>query len=181
MEYAEYAHLKDRVQNLKQQYLPPVTIRPLTRGQEDDIRALRVLVHAEIEDFLEALCELLAVELGNKCKSQPNTIYRIWGETISSKCISIKNDNNGVKEKNIRNMFGPLGFGDSEFDKISSIFLSRMDTLGKDRGLVAHRSYIRATQGFNPKREDLFINEIMGYLYDFCKAVYWRRLLGFYN
>ncbi|MCA3719760.1 hypothetical protein [Phenylobacterium sp.] len=59
-----------------------------------------------------------------------------------SRCVSdfhhrIRQQNHGVKEKNIMSLLIPIGF---DMSKCDQLFLQMMSTFGEERGLVAHTS-----------------------------------------
>jgi hypothetical protein len=75
----------------------------------------------------------------NKIKEWPS---RTTIDDRFSKCVSdyqrrVRIENHGVKEKNIVEMFIPLGFDMSTCD---ALFLQAMSTFGEARGTVAHTS-----------------------------------------
>jgi hypothetical protein len=75
----------------------------------------------------------------NKIKEWPS---RTTIDDRFSKCISefykrVRQENHGVKEKNIMEMFIPIGF---DMSKCDALFLQTMSTFGEARGMVAHTS-----------------------------------------
>lgn len=81
-----------------------------------------------------------------------------------SKCVSdfhkrVKLENHGVKEKNIMEMFVPIGF---DMSKCDTLFLQTMSTFGESRGAVAHTSGKSHVQkAADPKDEyDVLLNII---------------------
>jgi len=78
--------------------------------------------------------------------TDPNKTKEWLSKTIIddrfSKCISefhrrVRRENHGVKEKNIVEMFVPIGF---DMSKCDALFLQTMSTFGEARGTVAHTS-----------------------------------------
>lgn len=144
------------------------------------MRALRVLAHAEVETYLEAICLLLIDDLQRDLLSRSKSGWsrrQYWAEHA---CIEAKRAaaaNNGVKKEDILKMFSPLGFSESSFALgVSNIFLDRMSTFGKFRGDVAHQSAVRAQYALTRQREEAFINEIMTSLRSFDKYLIGHRL-----
>ncbi len=149
--------------------------------EQDQMRALRVLVHAEFEEYLESICQQLVNdlerELMNPSRSRP--VIVMWAKSAAKDCNQAIQDNHGVGEKYILKMFAPLGFGQADFDSISSTFLERMTTFGRQRGDVAHRSALRAQHALVRQREEKFIDELITYLKDFDSSLVRLRLTSF--
>lgn len=134
------------------------------RDEQDCMLGYRLLCHAEIEGFIEALVRLAMEEVWDtvkktgkisvaaqamldfkdRCdfppnslrKSPPAPIDRMKG--IANDVLGRANRNNGVTEKDILNLFLPLGVNPADFD-VS--WLEVMSDLGKARGDVAHNSW----------------------------------------
>lgn len=177
-----YRSLQKRVQNLKRRYLPPTKASGIyTESEQDQLRALRMLAHAEIEQFLENHSEILANDIQRDLSSTSNkrTPTRIWASNAARQAALAKSKNNGVNKDSIQSLFDPFGFTDEDYDSISPIFLDRLTTFGKHRGDVAHRSAIGASHQLNRTREENFLNEIMEYLQDFDGLLIKKRLDGF--
>ena len=177
-----YQSLQKRIQNLKRRYLPPTKPNGIyTEPEQDQLRALRMLAHAEIEQFLENHSEILANDIQRELKNQNRkpTPLQVWASKAANQAALAKSKNNGVNEDSIRSLFDPFGFSEEDYDSISSIFLDRLTTFGKHRGDVAHRSAIGATHQLNRTREEKFLNEIMDYLQDFDRLLIKKRLDGF--
>lgn len=187
MDFIDYSELESRLLTLEERYLPSLSpTAQYTPVQEDDMRALRVLAHAEIEFFLERLCELLTNDLERECQSRRaasgsvNSIFLTWAESAAKKSRTAFNSNNGVKDTDLHNMFGPLGFDDEIFDQVDPLFLNKMKQFGKRRGDTAHKSALRVTHQITAQGESQMLTEIKCYLRDFCALVHRRRLLGFF-
>lgn len=160
-------------------YLPPVSASgSYTQAQQDQMRALRMLFHAEVEHLLELLCnQLIAdIELELCTPTAGSGIHRHWAKSSVKKAKQIVKENNGVKGKDIVQMFGELGFSTEAFDEVSPQFLDRMSDFGSQRGDVAHKSAIKAAYALNRTREEKFLNEIIGYLSSFDSLIARRRL-----
>ncbi len=80
------------------------------------------------------------VELSAKAKSALNAFRYVI------------DNNNGIREKNILSLLLPIGIGTAQIDVI---WLSTIDSFGKERGVVAHLSATnyRAQQQLDPKTE----------------------------
>jgi hypothetical protein len=141
--------------------------------------AYRVLVHAEIEEYLEnrvwelALASVKALEstgkvnrvvacllafCGQKLELPPETLSPPAGTPVSSWNIRIEfiekakaslnslkhgiDQNHGIREKDLLGLLLPVGIQSTHID---TIWLSTIDTFGRQRGTVAHRS--RAVYG----------------------------------
>lgn len=168
-----------RVRILMKRYLPPISVSgTYTSAQQDQMRALRMLFHAEVEHLLEHLCNLLIGDLERELSTLQagSSVQREWATKAVKNARKSVIDNNGVKEKNIIQMFGELGFAADAFNEVSPLFLDRMSDLGSQRGDVAHKSAIKATYSLNRTREEKFLNEIIKYLHDFDSLIARRRL-----
>lgn len=185
MDSIDYPELEARLAKLERQYLPPLDpLAHYTDDQVDDMRALRLLVHAEIEFFLEGLCELLVDDLEKQCISQraaknlssSTSLHLKWAESAVKSCRKALNDNNGVKDTNIRKMFKPLGFDDEMFDQVSPVFLDRMKAFGKKRGDTAHQSVLRAVRAITAQGEKRTLTELKEFMRAFCALVHRQRL-----
>lgn len=164
------------------QFLPPLSPTATYSAEEEDgMRALRLLVHAEIEAYLEAMCDRLVNDLEREAirPRQPKPAVGTWAIATVRSCRLAIGENHGVKEANIKKMFGPLGIQDADFDAVSNVFLDRMTSFGTRRGVVAHRSAIRAAYSIVRQGEEKSINEILGYLESFDKKLIQHRLQGF--
>lgn len=77
---------------------------------------------------------------------------------------SIKNENHGIREKNILSLLLPIGF---PTDKIDPLMLAEFGTFGKLRGEVAHSSpKVHTVKKPDPKQELDTVNRIVGLLKD---------------
>ena len=130
-----------------------------TRRQSDKIRAIIVLCHAEIEDYIEYLAteiienaekrwikkiianqNLSALFIYSNIEKKDSFITKSR-QIISDFKKSIKN-NHGIKENNIEKLFEPLGYSIKDFD---TSFMAILNSFGTLRGEIAHQS-IRKTQ-----------------------------------
>ncbi|WP_214684811.1 HEPN domain-containing protein [Exiguobacterium sp. s155] len=161
----EYENLIKRLDEIENNYeiasmmaVPPYD---LTSKQLDMCRGYRLLCHAEIESYIEekaltllnysreiwrkssevniVIVSLLAnfrfIENKNGQQNMTTTtkIYKIFKEFEG-----VIENNHGIKQKNIFNLFIPLGIEENEFDPA---WLSTMDTYGSKRGETAHSSF----------------------------------------
>ncbi|MDR9839381.1 hypothetical protein [Herbaspirillum huttiense] len=182
MASSEFSALEHRIRTLKTQFLPaPSATGSHTPEEEDNMRALRALTHAEIEAYLESICTLLVNDLKRELQGSRGlkSTVSTWAREAIRQCETTVASNNGIAEKYIRAMFGCLGIEDSDYDSISPVFLSRMTTYGADRGEVVHKSAMQAQHSLVSQREDRFIEELLGYLKTFDQLLLRRRLQGF--
>lgn len=68
------------------------------------------------------------------------------------------NSNHGIKEENIRKLFGPLGYKIDEFD-VS--FISTLSSFGTLRGEMAHTSANKTQQPLDQNTELTRINDLL--------------------
>lgn len=145
--------------------LPDETSRNIyPRDKQDSMLGYRLLCHAEMEGFIEALVRLVmedvwdtAKKTGNitpagkqmldfkdRCEFPPNSLRRKPAapidrlKGIAGDVLNRSSRNNGVTEKDVLNLFLPLGVNPSDLD-IS--WLEVMSDFGKSRGDVAHNSW----------------------------------------
>lgn len=133
-----------------------------TRKEQDLTKSFILLVHAEIEAFIEdrakekmnqallnwnstrrksnCLKSVLAFsgnELNfNEDSNSKNIQYRI-NKTVAHYMSSVVDKNHGVKEKNILKILLPLGI---EINEIDQTWLGIMESFGSTRGNIAHNS-----------------------------------------
>lgn len=152
-----YSKLQNRIQeiikNFAFKYNP---IKKPTSRQQDLIRAMILLCHAEFEDYLEETAYLLlktGEERWDKDKIANKNIAALFlehdkidtSETYITKSKQAINDyrkslkaNNGIKNKDISKIFKPLGYKiDDDFEQT---FLNDLEALGSHRGEIAHSS-----------------------------------------
>ncbi len=150
--------------------LPDETPRNLYgRDKQDVMLGYRLLCHAEIEGFIEALVRLVVEEVWDATKRTqvittagqamidfkdrsdfpPSSLRRAPAKPeerlkgIANDILNRANKNNGVTEKDILNLFLPLGVNPRDLD-VS--WLEVMSEFGKSRGDVAHNSWENHTQ-----------------------------------
>lgn len=159
-----FAELSERVDDLHFRFVP--SLEPTgayADADYDRMSAFRLLVHAEIERFIELLVEdalsrfLEKISLWKTagCSSQLVDSLVAYMDRELRKDVQ---SNNGVKSKNILDLLKPLGLNGTHLD---NFWLQTMDTYGKVRGGHAHNSR-RAIQPIDPKTEqDLIYVQIL--------------------
>ncbi len=177
----DFNALEARVKKLKKRFFPPLKNPPrYTPAQQDFMRALRMLVHAEIEHYLEAICKRLAGDLKKEAAGYgANFPVKQWADRAVKLALDAASANNGVKDSDIRKMFDPLGFSDDDYNQVSDSFLDKMKIFGMRRGDVAHKSSMRVTFNITRQNDEKAIDELINYLRDFDGIVANRRLFGF--
>jgi len=207
-----YAALQQRLTELKDNFLPQ-SFSPTGSYEAkelDNARAYRVLVHAEIEAFIEHIARAAVNEKSSDWKNNgkiSGILFCVIAAAIhgyvddidspSIEPVSIrvnKKDsttiqdtveaavqkyqgrivaNNGIKAKNLKIIFMPLGI---DFKELDDIWLNNMDSFGKDRGDVAHQS-AGATHIIDPQTEFANVSALLIGLSDLDKKVLAKLLL----
>jgi hypothetical protein len=171
---AKLRTLEKRIQALRQVFLPQFFsgVGAYSPAQLDGARAFRVLVHAEIEDFIEGralevakqavtrwntnqkvsktLIHLLSNQIGHTAGLPTKIGSDLDATAIVKKCWTQFNadkvKNHGIRIANILSMLLPVGIDEAEID---SVWLSTIDGFGAARGKAAHSSAIEYT--INPQ------------------------------
>lgn len=157
---AGYKDLKKRISVLRKQFLDfKPSDSPILQNQ-DKLRAFKLLVHAEIEAYIENA----ALAVWNKCDTEWRNRKRVIAplaflimfssskfeghekqllknDRIEQALISFKTvikNNNGIKKKNILQLLVPFGV---DYLSIDQTWLSTIDSYGSSRGAVAHNSF----------------------------------------
>lgn len=150
-----FAELAERIDDLHFRFVPPLDpTGTYSDAQYDAMSAFRLLVHAEIERFIESLIEDALAQFPRKisswktagCSSQLVDSLVVHMDRELRKFLK---NNNGVKSNNILAMLKPLGLNGSHLD---NIWLQTMDTYGEVRGGHAHNSR-RAVTPIDPQTE----------------------------
>lgn len=197
----EYRTLRVRITQLRNHFLP----RPFnptgsySARQFDRARAFRLLAHAEIESYLEAVSFETAIKAYDAWQVRgmvteplismvaytesslgkiPETTPRTGPPDLQTRIEKSKNSltrystsqNNGIRESNILRLLLPVGIREADID---SIWLSTIDSFGKDRGVTAH-STSRVSNPPDPKSEFDKVTQIVDGLVDID-----RKLLAF--
>ena len=177
-----FVQLSLRIAQLKNTFIPKESPTGDYSAEEYDfIRAFRVLSHAEVENFVEDLADLLGSTLDGEVKNirLGNSFSRSFAKISVAKYKNQIGDNHGINSKNLIKLFGIFGFTEETFDKLDSKLLGQMNRFGKERGAVAHNGANRMVMQLNPIREVLFIDEIMGYIALLDEEIRRIRLHGF--
>lgn len=184
----DYYELENRLNDLERHLMPEVKYDGHYTAKElDYIRAYRLLVHAEFEHYFEeitkkivtsslrnwlengevnqTLLSILAfvkVDFGSFPDSKDdkkgekfNSLEKRLRKATSN-FMAIINENHGIKEKNIVQLLLPLGLSINDVDQI---WLNTINSFGKNRGEVAHRS-AKVQQPINPSDELAVISRI---------------------
>lgn len=177
---AEFRGVKRRTLLLQGMLLPssPPGAKGYSRRQQDLISSYVLLVHAEIEGYLEFCAQEAADRLSTAWDNKVirNTLSKLVffhhsfaekGEICQLNDRSVKkainfylgtiDSNHGVKTKNIYSLFFPLGFVHNDFD---SVWLSTMDSFGVRRGDSAH-TWVKTRQQINPRDVSIDVNKII--------------------
>lgn len=167
--------LEKRVKELERNFIKIKPNGNYTKKEMDFHRAYRVLVHAEIESYLEDRAEEVTLHAKSKWDyGKANLVissiiaHSNNDENIANKRNQISSplvdrvtyasnthlrrirQNHGVKENNVYKLLLPLGMADTD---IGSTLLSTLDTFGANRGLTAHNSFTNAQNIINPSDE----------------------------
>lgn len=181
--------LEKRASELRKRFLPKKfsSTGLYTPEQLDYCRAYRVLVHAEIEHFLEERAlDIANLALNIWLSKQKATLplmscianmegdhgyftlkkgHRVTLNQIAGKAFGQYNhiitNNHGIKEENIRKILLPIGVPETDIDVV---WLSTIDGFGAKRGATAHTSSI--THTIDPKDELNTVNDIIAGLKD---------------
>jgi RiboL-PSP-HEPN len=180
----QYKDLVKRIKHLRQQFLPSRFSRTGSYSDEivDNARAFRMLVHAELEYYVESRASAIAlrardswIKSGNPSVSliclladrsgnltgigaevgTKRTAATVVGETWSKFQQRIK-DNNGIRTTNILRLLLPIGIKENEID---TVWLGTIDSFGKNRGDTAHTTSV--SHSVDPKGEYVSVNQIM--------------------
>lgn len=156
----QYRYLCRRVQKLSCCYLPPTRVDGnYTKKEQDDIRAYSLLVHAELESYIETVSLDKARKALNKClvggkfnskillslacfidqsqRIRSATTLEDKMKLITGNYNIIVKNNHGIKEENIHNLVLPIGIDEGSLD---NTLMSTLTSFGKTRGEYAHTS-----------------------------------------
>lgn len=178
----EYKHLKKRISQIKKNFKFNQSINGITNLQADRLRGLRLLCHAELEDYFESVALKLLTVAEKKWIERKIANYNlsslfIWHEKIDkndtneTKANMIIADfrkeikaNHGIKEENIKKLFGPLGYKIDDFD---ATFISTLSSFGILRGETAHTSANKTQQPLDQNTEINRIDDLLNGIEDF--------------
>lgn len=177
----EYKYLASRAQILQDRFFPPLHPQAVyTEAEQDNMRALRMLFHAEVEHYLENMCKKLAKDLEREAMGlKDRASIKQWALNAVKEASQAATSNNGIKAADIKHMFSPLGFTDTHFDDIGTTFLSTMNIFGGRRGDVAHQSVMNVTYSITRQTDEPMIKKILDFLQLFDKQLEKQRLTGF--
>ena len=184
----QFVDLARRVAALENRYLPEAedVLGDYSLVQQDDARSCIILSHAEIEDYLEQMAEMLCDDVKKRFDGQkynetsirflyfagkkdtelshPNSVASaLNGFSALFKKSVIKN-NNGIKEKDLKKLFDP--FFDVD-DLFGSELLAQVDYLGAKRGECAHKGFVGIQQTINAFEIRNAIDCVVDGLFDF--------------
>jgi hypothetical protein len=155
-----YQNLIKRESILKTQFLDFQTSESSLPKNQDKLRAFKLLVHAEIESYLENA----VLEVWSKCDAEWKKRKKVIAPlkflimfsaskfegndqqlTKDTRITQVLNAfqniisyNNGIKKKNILQLVIPLGV---DYSSIDQTWLTTIDSYGSSRGQVAHNSF----------------------------------------
>lgn len=155
----DYKKLKVRIGELEKRFLKFEQIDSSKPENQDKLRAFKLLIHAEIESYIENV----VLEIWNQCsddwknrkKVLPSLAFLIMYSSsrfeanekqitkddriaqILNSYENIVKDNHGIMRKNILKLVIPLGL---KYDDLDETWLTIIDSYGNYRGLVAHKS-----------------------------------------
>ena len=185
----KYKALEDRIYEIFDHFsFEQNPLEPPNEKQEDLIRAMVVLCHAEFEDYLESLAnELLEtgrekwvndgvankniaslflhtekMRTGENEKPMTTATYAV--KTIVDFENQVNRENHGIKTKNIESIYMPLGYTVDMFDQD---FLNELDAFGIERGKIAHTSSFRTQNTLDVKTEKEKILRVLKGIKDF--------------
>lgn len=178
----EYKHLEKRISQIERNFKFNQSINGITNLQADRLRGLRLLCHAELEDYFESVALKLLTIAEKKWIEKKIANYNlsslfIWhdridkNDTNDTKASMIIADyrkeiksNHGIKEENIKKLFGPLGYKIDDFD---STFISTLSSFGALRGETAHTSANKTQQPLDQNTELNRIRDLLSGIEDF--------------
>ncbi|MEZ3432840.1 MAG: hypothetical protein K1W36_21940 [Lachnospiraceae bacterium] len=178
----EYKHLEKRISQIERNFKFNQSINGITNLQADRLRGLRLLCHAELEDYFESVALKLLTIAEKKWIEKKIANYNlsslfIWhdridkNDTNDTKASMIIADyrkeiksNHGIKEENIKKLFGPLGYKIDDFD---ATFISTLSSFGALRGETAHTSANKTQQPLDQNTELNRIRDLLSGIEDF--------------
>lgn len=176
--------LVDRISFLDNNILPTINFTgDYTPIEYDFTRSYVLLVHAEIESFLEErVIEKVNSSLNNWklnrkkssclksimafCSSDINYLKKKVCERnslefrvnlVSNHFLSLIKKNHGIKKDNILDLLLPIGI---EIDELDDTWLTTMNNFGAKRGEIAHNS-LAVQNPIDPLTEKKLVNEII--------------------
>jgi hypothetical protein len=185
----ELDDLKARISALERSLLPAAFSPTGDYGDEYRDRALgfRLLVHAEIESFIEQRAHAIALkarEKWDKDRSPSKVLISLIAfrenkavsardlkdeldrkktrteDCVIAACKSYSHtvaNNHGIREDNLLKLLFPIGVRAHQLDPV---WLSTIDSFGATRGLAAH-SAVGAVQQVDPKTEKDTVDKLL--------------------
>ncbi len=189
-----FKDMKQRLTRLRHHLLPKnfSSTGDYTDRQLDRTRGYTLLVHAEIETFIEESAKEIVLHGIRNWKAGRNPSVIIiafiasyndgWYEdaerpfsretkledvdnvidAASKEYMSIVKNNHGIRDKNIRKILIPTGLNLSELDQT---WLADLDSFGDKRGQIAHNS-LATLHTINPQDELATVNSLLAGLKD---------------
>lgn len=155
-----HKNLIKRISTLEKQFLDFQTSDSLLPINQDKLRAFKLLVHAELESYIEnsvlevwSKCDtewtirkrvmtplkFLIVFSASKFEANDQQLTREARITqILASFKTVISSNNGIKRKDILKLVVPLGV---DYSNIDQTWLTTIDSYGSSRGQVAHNSF----------------------------------------
>jgi hypothetical protein len=197
---AHFRHLAEQVDELESKFMSDQvaaeSVDPLNFQPDlDKLAAFRLLVHAEIEDFLETKAKQNVASIESKTKAGPwmrnspellpmafvlrkaiplydvvdvGTVSTYVGELVQAARKAI-GENNGIKSNSFLMLSLCAG---KTLDEIDSVLSNSLNSYGKDRGDVAHKSVIRSASLKAPTTELATVKSLIaqiGNYFDVCR------------
>lgn len=178
----EYRYLERRIAQIENNFKFRQSINGITNLQADRLRSLRLLCHAEFEDYFESVALRLLNTAEKKWLERKIANYNlssvfIWHDRIEKKdtnetkarmiIADFRNEiksNHGIKEDNIKKLFEPLGYKIDDFD---ATFISTLSSFGALRGETAHTSAKKTQQPLDQNTEIKRIKDLLEGIADF--------------
>lgn len=149
-------------------------LKTYSKAEEDLLRSFRLLVHAEIEHFMESRVKDIvnkahAIWQSDKKPTLVITSLLAYMEYAKEKTLTdrinaaVKNYNNivdgnhGIKKRNVVSLLCPIGV---EPNSLNVVWLNTLDSFGGKRGHVAHSSF-RVQTPIDPVNEISEIKQII--------------------
>lgn len=183
----EYKYLQRRIIQIKKNFKFQQSINGITSLQADRLRGLRLLCHAEFEDYFESIALHLLCTAERKWtqrkvanynlaalfmwheRIEKNGTYETKAEMIIADFRKVIKGNHGIKEDNIKKLFLPLGYKTDEFD---ATFISTLSSFGMLRGETAHTSANKTQQPLDQSTELNRIDNLLESIMDFEEVIF---------
>lgn len=182
----ECKYLERRIRELKNNFDFRQSINGITKRQSDQLKGLRLLCHAEFEDYFESKALKLLTLAEKRWTDKHIANYHLASLLVYHEKIEKKDDiqtkvykiitdykqlirdNHGIKECNIKRMYEPLGYNINDFD---AAFLSTLSSYGELRGEIAHLSTKHTQHSFDKYDEFDKIDEILRGIIQFEEVI----------